>query len=237
MFTRTRFFMIAVSFIAMAIGPQFAFSTVTIDDFKTGTTGRIRHVCGVRTYIQRGLMVGGTRLTHMTINEPPLCLGGNPYRQTASLQVRKEGMLLLNNDYGVHARLDMRYGQDKSGANAPLNLDLTEGSLNDRIRLTFKGNDLYKNSQITVYMHDGTSRSSCGFYVPPMTDNIPFTMDFPFSIFNVEPALGPSDYTDVDYISLMFQSGSAIGSNDLALTSVVATNGASPATILLSSCS
>lgn len=69
-------------------------------------------------------------------------------------------------------------------------------------------------------MNGGSSRTQCGINFLPGPN--PFVMDFPLA--NCATALGTPDYTDVVYISLIFQSGSAVGGNNFAVKSVVATS-------------
>ena len=203
-----------------------AFSNLVIDDFKSGSTARIPVVCGLKDLTQTGSMAGGTRRTRLIVSNPGAnCNLSNKYRQTASLQVKPVGAMILNSDNRVFHRLEVLYGQDALNNIQPLNLDLTEGNLNNRrIRIAFDSMDVGVNFNIVVFMNDGSSRTQCGINFSPGPN--PFVMDFPLANFGT--ALGTPDYTDVDYIALIFQSGSAVGSNDYAVKSVITTNAVTP---------
>ena len=61
--------------------------------------------------------------------------------------------------------------------------------------------------------------AQCGVNQPG--NSIPFTVDFPFNCF--VPNAGPlPDFSDIDLIDLILQSGSAVGANDFAITKVEA---------------
>ncbi len=221
------------SFIFSGFGFQSAVAAIAIDNFRTGLTPRTPIVCNVNDTVQPGSMVGGIRHTRLIVNEAGAsCSVSNKYRQTASMQVRPSA-LIVNSDFKVFHRLEVFYGHDELKQNRPLNLDLTEGGLNNRrIRIAFEAMDLVENFNIVLFMKDGSARSQCSINLNPSTN--PFTVDFPLDSFGV--ALGDADYADVDYIALIFQSGSAMGSNDFAVKSVTATSAITPG-VLISTCS
>ncbi len=229
-----RLLSIAFSSLFFWLMPQFALSNVIIDNFTTGNTPRFQVTCNLKDNTQPGSMAGGARRTRLIVNQPGTsCNPPNQYRQTASMQVRAGGTFLLGSDFKVFHRLEVFYGQDVLNNVTPLNLDLTEGGLaNRRIRIVFDGMDLVENFNIVLFMHDGSARSACSMNISPGIS--PFTIDFPLANFGT--ALGTADYTDVDFIALIFQSGSAIGANDFAVKSVIATSNISP-TAIVSTCS
>lgn len=212
---------------------QTSIAAIAIDNFRTGLTPRISIFCNVNDTVQLGSMVGGIRRTRLIVNEAGAsCSVSNKYRQTAAMQIRPSA-LIVNGDFKVFHRLEIFYGQDELKQNRPLNLDLTEGGLNNRrIRIAFEAMDLVENFNIVLFMKDGSARSQCSMNINPSAN--PFTIDFPLDNFGV--ALGTADYSDVDYIALIFQSGSAMGSNDFTVKSVTATSAITPG-VLISTCS
>lgn len=184
-----------------------------IDDFTTGRY-RVNLRQNDDTNVQRGAKIAGCfRLTHFIV--PP----DNQFNQHATLNIRRQGTLIVSSDYKVFHRLEVTYGVDAQGQNAPLNLNLRGGGY-DRFRVHFDGNDLGVNFNIVVF--DGSGNiSSRGFNVDAGTN--PFDQDFLFDDFVSNGT--PADFTTIAFITLVFQSGSAMGSNDYAITSFEVANG------------
>lgn len=56
---------------------------------------------------------------------------------------------------------------------------------------------------------------------------LPFHVDFPFADF-VQDSAGPIDWSHIDFIFVLFQSGSSLGGCDFAVTKVSAISEAAP---------
>lgn len=183
-----------------------------IDDFTTGKyRANLRE--GENRHVQRGAnVIGCYRLTRFIVPS------ANPFNQTATLDIRRQGALVVSTDYKVPHRLEVKYGVDALGENAPLNLNLS-GSGYDRFRVRFDANDSVVNFNIVVFT--GTAFAQLGYNVE--AGNLPFDVDFPFADFGVGTGV---DFHDIDFIVLVLQSGNAIGSNDYAITSVSVAGGA-----------
>ena len=183
-----------------------------IDDFTTGIY-RVKLRENDDTNIQRGAnIVGCFRQTRFIVP------AGNQFNQTAALEIRREGALIVNSDYKVFHRLEVVYGVDAQGRNAPLDLSLRSAGY-DRFRVRFDGNDLVLNFNIVVFDGDGNI-SSHGFNVSP--DINPFDLDLLFDDFTSNAA--PADFDNIHFIALVFQSGNAVGANDYAITSLKVAN-------------
>jgi hypothetical protein len=200
-----------------------ASANIQIDNFTTGTNTRAEGevICGIKDVVKPGSMIGGLRFSRWLVNpNAGSCSFSNPFGQKASLQVKPTGGLILNSDFRVQHRLDLMYGLDSSGM-APLNLDLTEGGQpNQRIRITFNALDRMENFNIVLLMENGAKRSQCSMNINPSDQQ--FIVDFPLDKFKAQ--LGTPNYSDVDMIDFVFQSGSAIGSGDLAVRSIAVTS-------------
>ena len=185
-----------------------------LDDFTSGPYRR-RLVCGSDNAFQNGTMLGGVRNTSLLV---PCGDASNPFEQAASLEISKGGPLALGSGIRVFHRVEVVYGIDKGNVFAPLSLDLSGF---DRLRLRFDANDLVLNVNVVVFMRDGTARAQAGCNVEPRT--LPFNLDLRLAS-DFVTQLGSADWSDVDAIALIFQSGSAIGANDYAVTAFAATD-------------
>ena len=192
---------------------------VIIDDFRSGSVPRTTVQCSTFDQSQFTNTAGGVRRTRLIAAQMSNTCGvASDYSGAAAVTVGPQGPLTVSSDYGVSHRLELIYGQDIGGNNVPLNLDITEGGLPDRVvRVKFLGLDLMENFVLTVYMNDGGSRSSCGVNLPSSTNGL--TLEFPLSAFI--QALGVADYADVDYFVLMGQTASVMGATDFAIDSIV----------------
>jgi hypothetical protein len=95
-----------------------------------------------------------------------------------------------------------------------MNADLSSA---DRLRVYFLG--LTGTLNFNIQMFTGTSWGQNGCNLPGST--VPFTVELPFTGF-----AGPGfDKSQVNYINLIFQDGSAIGGINFAIASVEAVNG------------
>lgn len=206
---------------AILLLASLADAQLTIDDFSTGFYKKTLS-SGQDTNTQVGTMIGGNRLTGFLVCQTNPCGASNPFGQAASIQVRAKtkiasSALIYSSGYKVSPRLDVEYG-----TGSPLNLDL--GTNYDRIRVTFDGSDLVVNFNIVVFSGTNYSQTGCNLAAAA---NGPVTIDFPFQYFT--PG---ADFTNISAMDFIFQSGSAIGANDWAVTSFQAIpKGAPPAQI------
>ena len=212
---------VATALLGIAVLASFPGSaradSVILDDFTTGAYSKSLH-CGEHSAFRNGTMIGGVRNTFFQV---PCGDGANPFDQTASLEILKDGPLAFGAGIRVFHRVEVLYGFDKGGF-TPLNLDLTGF---DRLRVKFDSNDLVLNFNVVVLMQDGTSRVQAACNLQPGT--LPFNVDLRFAE-DFATQTGTPDWSDVDAVDIIFQSGSAIGANDYAVTAFNATDEADP---------
>jgi hypothetical protein len=122
------------------------------------------------------------------------------------------GGFLFNAGFDAAPRIDMGYGWGST----PMNVNFTPY---DRIRVIFKGLSQPLNFNIQAFT--GTTWAQNGCNVGEL--NRPFSIDFPFTGFSISvPAT--FSWASINYLNFIFQSGSAIGSVDLGISSIVLTN-------------
>jgi hypothetical protein len=198
--------------------PQLARSqNRTLDDFSTGPYSK-QLTAGQDRATQAGAMEGGERLTVFLVCDTGPCGPANPFSQVGSFEVRpandpSPSALIYSAGYKAYPRLEMHYG-----AVTPLRLDL--GTNYDRIRVNFDGSDGVVNFNIVVFSPSGYSQIGCN--LEPIASSV--SIDFPFANFQ-----GQADPTKIDVISFVFQSGTAVGANDWAITSFEAVPTGAPA--------
>jgi len=199
--------------------PQRALSqNLTLDDFSTGPYAR-QLSAGRDVSTQVGSMVGLERQTFFIVCDPGPCGPANPFAQSGSFEIRTgtdvtPSALIYSAGYKVYPRLEVHYG-----AVTPLQLDL--GTNYDRIRVRFDGTDGVINFNIVVFSFSGYSQAGCNLDA----SGNPVSIDFPIANFR-----GEADFTRIDDISFVFQSGTAVGGNDWAVTRFEAVpTGAPPA--------
>jgi hypothetical protein len=199
---RTR--ILALWAVVLAAPPFAGAAERALDDFTTGPKVSFLFT-GDDTSQQAGTMVGGFRRTHFLVAPFPIAHGG-------LFHIPAGGPLIVSCGYKVAHRLELIYGVDGSGANAPLNLDL---SAYDRLVVDFDGSDAGINFNIVVFWASGAYYSIQGFNLD--ASNLPFSVTFPFSLFLPTVPGFPVDWSDIDYIVIVAQTGSAIGANDYAI--------------------
>jgi hypothetical protein len=215
--TRVATALLGIAVLASFPGSARAGSLI-LDDFTTGAYSKRLH-CGERSAFRNGTMVGGVRNTFFSV---PCDVGANAFDQTASLEIMKDGPLAFGAEIRVFHRVEVIYGIDHGNVFTPLNLDLTGF---DRLRVKFDSNDLGLNFNVVVLMHDGTSLVQAACNLDP--GSVPFNVDLRFKEDFLTQA-GTPDWSDVDLIDVIFQSGSAIGANDYAVTAFSATDEVDP---------
>jgi hypothetical protein len=175
-----------------------------IDDFKTGPEVSFLF-SGNDLGLQAGSMVGGFRRTNFIVVPPAVPHPG-------LFHIPAGGPLIVSCGYKVGHRLELIYGVDGSGGGAPLNFDL---SAYDRLVVDFDASDAGVNFNIVVYWASGAYWAIQGFNLA--ASNVPFSVSFPFASFTPGVPMIPPDWSDIDYIVVIAQTGSAIGSNDYAI--------------------
>lgn len=201
---------IAVLLLLVLIGLPATAGAQTVkvlDDFKTGPQWSVLFT-GNDLRVQAGSMVGGFRRTNFIVIP-------NPVVHPGIMQVRSGGPLIVSAGYKVSHRLEVFYGVDGAGANAPLNLDL---SAYDRLVVDFDGSDAGVNFNIVIWWASGALYAAQGINLA--ASSVPFSVQLPFDRFTPGiPGMLPT-FNDIDYIAVIAQSGSAIGANDYAITTL-----------------
>ena len=209
----------AMGITALAAFPNSARAgSSVLDDFTTGPYKKTLR-CGDDSAFRNGTMIGGVRKTYFLV---PCGGGANAFDQPASVDLSKGGPLVFDSGIRVFHRVEAIYGIDNGDVLLPLNLDVSGF---DRLRVRFDSNDLLLNFNVVVFMRDGTARVQAGCNIEPHIQ--PFNVDLRFAD-DFVTQLGTPDWSDVDAIDIIFQSGSAIGANDFAVTSFSATDEVDP---------
>ena len=104
-------------------------------------------------------MLGGYRHTHLIVGDEL----ANPLQQPGGLEILGSGHLVVNGGYQVYPRVEVTYGVDAMGQNAPLNENLAAAG--DRFRLHFDAADRGLNVNVVVFT--GTSYALLGYNLPP----------------------------------------------------------------------
>ncbi|MGH9767286.1 MAG: hypothetical protein ACREAB_07610 [Blastocatellia bacterium] len=194
------------------IGAQVAHAQrLVIDNFKTG-----EHQTSLRNeeevaYQSGAEILGGVRQTFFKVGP------NNEFNQPTRLHIGARGSMIIDSGLKSFWGLFLGYGYDANGGLNPLNQNL-KGY--DRFRINFDSSDLEMGYLIQVYDGNG-NRSTLSSTVSTVGRLTPFHADFPFADF---PAGFPNaiDWNDIDFILVLFQSGSAIAGNDFAVRSIVA---------------
>ena len=207
-------FKLAVSlvlFLAAVAGSAVA-QDRTIDDFTTGPFKQTPVRCGkVAPSSQNGAMLGGNRSTGLLLSPANACGFSQPNSYEFKLATKATPpAFLFNAGYGAGPRIDMGYG-----FGAPMNIDFTPY---DRIRVNFLGLTQPLNFNILVFT--GTTWAQNGCNISEL--NRPFSIELPLNGFIIS---GPSfSWSNINFIDNIFQSGSAIGGVDLAVSSIQLSN-------------
>lgn len=205
---------VVVACFALVAATLCSAQNLTIDNFSTGPYKK-QLASGTNQTSQAGTMLGGSRLTDFLVCDPVPC--HTVFKQTASFQIlpNKKGTsaLIQSAGYKTFPRLVVEYG-----VATPLHLNLS-GSY-DRLRVNFDGIDQVLNFNILAFSDGGYNQTACNLL--PSTN--PVSVDFPL----IDFANSGGDFTDVTRLLFEFQSGSAIGGNDWAVTSFEALPASAP---------
>lgn len=157
-------------------------------------------------------------------------------RQTSALATDTQGLGLVSNlDIGGHHLivssglyssfgLYLGYGYDLNGNSGGMHENFSGC---DRVRITFEASDLELGYAVQVWDGAGAVATLDGA-VSAAGQLSPFSADFLKDDFKGSDAEGnprPIDWTNITYVIVLFQSGSAIGANDFAVRSIVAQGG------------
>jgi hypothetical protein len=194
-----------------------AMAQITVDDFTAGAYSTPALTSGVDQQIQTGdptHLLSGARRTYFTT-------ATNPFGNLAQVKIGKldgtNGVLTAQNGPRQYHRLELLYGVDPiTGVLRPMHVNLSSYT---RFRLTFNSNSTPEDCIIVVYYNNGSSHAQGAVNVPVNLSGGAFSLDIPFSSFGVDPT-----WNSIDYINVIFQSDSAIGANDFALSSITVQN-------------
>lgn len=190
-----------------------------IDDFSSGTIrSALRDPGTTDRQTQIGTMLGGVRGTSFEIVP-----NGNSFFQPAELDIDNPpdtGVpLVVTTGLRTGWRLDMEYGVDTSFTFKPLNYLATDC---DRFRVTFNSASRTLNFNIVAFYTALGHNALDGINLDPSPFTSPFCVDFPFSNFTPGIPGDTPDFTQKPILLLdfVFQSGSAIGGNEFAITKI-----------------
>jgi hypothetical protein len=193
---------------AAAAGP------VLIDDFSTGAYNLTIHA-NRDLSMQQGAMAGGVRCTLLDAKDP------NPYGRPSQLGLGT-GHMFVETGVRVDHAIILMYGWDKTCAGAG-KMSLNLSGL-DRFRIDFDLVSLDLAGAMSVWSPspDGIQPegfSSISICVDGVAADVSFTCDMPFGAF-----AGNVDWSDVQYIGIVFQSAGTIMAHEYAINSIRAIN-------------
>jgi hypothetical protein len=177
---------------------------ILVDDFTTGpdtlvieTTGLIEN----RTQSDdTGHILGGVRCTHFKVTD-------NPFNRPSHLDIRG-GRLVVDNAIRSEHATWLLYGWDEAcGPRGMSNLDLSQ---HEGLRFDFGGLDQDTAGAIVVWGGGGISSIPFG-----VAAGGPRHVDVRRADFS-----GSAEWTDVNYIAIVIQSGGAVPSHDYAIRSI-----------------
>jgi hypothetical protein len=200
-----------------AASTAHAQTELVIDDFKNSpySTVLTNQPTFVVKYQVGPTIVGGVRQTSLTVVQAAPYFG-----QSTQVQIRPNGPLVISGGYKSYFGLYLGYGYTATGGAGHLNLNLSgEGRACpgcDRFRITLDGSDSELSYLMQVLDQNGHYATLNG--TESLAGRIlPFAVDFPFADFVEDPAL-PVDWSHIDYVYVLFQTGNVLGGHDLAVT-------------------
>jgi hypothetical protein len=210
-----------LALVVVAAASAQAQTGLVIDDFKdspyhTSLTSQLELLTAYQTGPN---ILGGVRQTSIVVDQATPHFG-----QPTLMQIRRSGSLVISGGYKSYFGIYLGYGLDAAGGAAPLNLNLTGwgGACPgcDRFRIDFDGSDSELNYLVQVFDSDGQIATAYG---PESLSGrvMPFHVDFPFADF-VQSSARPVDWSRIDYIYVVLQTGNYLGGHDFAVTKVSA---------------
>src|SRR5712692_918277 len=188
-----------------------------IDDFSTGTVLMSLRVPNTQVaHTETGSMLGGVRANVFRIT-------ANQFFQPAELDAHLGGgPLVLTTGLRGFFREDLVYGLDTNFALKPLGYKPVGC---DRFRIAFDSASQGLNFNIVPFQGPGVTPFQDGINLDPSPfAGNPFCVDFLFTNFT-SPGT-PQDFAGkgINAIDFVFQSGSAIGANEFAITKIETTD-------------
>jgi hypothetical protein len=211
-----KFMLSAVVFLLLAVyRPAMTQAQLTIDDFTVGPHN-VTFFSGIDENFQPSdgspSLLSPGRLTRFIVDP-----AGNPLNQPATLDIGG-GFFIVDTGARVFHRLEVFYGIDENLNPVPLNLNLSSFS---KFRVHFDTLDQTLNFNLQVLAGNNPELTQCGVNQDGNPSGIPFFVEFDFACF--VPSMGPPlDFSDIDFIDLIFQTGNVIGGHDYAITLVEA---------------
>jgi hypothetical protein len=190
----------------------------TIDDFTTGAYQSPSYKNGSHQSIQAGSMIGGSRVTGMSICDTTVkgqCAAFNPYSQASSYgffpaKGSRVASMVQTAGYYAPPRIDMGYGFQAA-------MDENFGAY-QKIRINFSG--LSQPLNFNILLFTGTAHAQGGCNMPAYPGS--FSAELPLSLFIVQSQT--FDFAHVTAADVIFQSGSTIGNVSFGVTSIELTN-------------
>src|SRR6266702_3503166 len=206
--------------LAAATSSAYAQDPNILDDFSTGHYQSPGYFYGpAHESVQYGKMVGGSRDTNMNVCPTNAkCPTYNPYNQPSSYgffpaTATKPAAMVQSAGFYSGPRIDMAYG-----FHGTMHEDF---GAYDKIRVNFKG--LSQALNFNIQLFTGTSWAQGGCNIP--TYPAECAIELPLDKFVTTNGF---TFSDVTYMNLIFQDGSAIGGVGFAITSVELTNTTKP---------
>jgi hypothetical protein len=212
MVTRSWFWILTASALALVAPVDASAQVLPIDDFSTGPGSMTLRSTGLRQGAQFGASIlGGIRCMQLRVT-------GNPLGRRATVEVREgtpegtPGYLAVDTGVKVDHAMVLLYGYDSECNATGLNLDLTAY---DRLRLELEAVDLGTAGAVVVFTDTGYASVPLG-----IPDGLNFTQDVLFADFS-----GDADWRHVQQIAIVIQSGGLVAAHDYAIRSVSAAFG------------
>lgn len=209
--------MLIMGVIAQSGRAQINGDELVIDNFTTGSY-KVELSNGSDIKYKTGstnTIVGGVRQTYFSVSQPTT--GG--FNRSSVLDIREGGPMIIESGLKAYFGIYLCYGYDIQGNTNSLNLKLKQRGFN-RFRINLDSSDLEMGYAIQVW--DKNNNRATLFGEQTMKDRYsPSYVDFPFADFE-SGYPNPIDWDAIDFVIVLFQSGSAIGANDFAVTSIVA---------------
>jgi hypothetical protein len=209
--------------------PAQAQTELVIDDFRTGAYSEafVDHPAFVPKYQIGGTIRGGVRQTSLVVTQPDPHLD-----QWTSVQIRRDGPLVISGGYKSYFGLLLGYGYTATGGYGGLNLNLDPHDPDslcpgcDHFRIDFDGSDSEMGYAMEVYDNNGNI-ALLNATQSLKDESVPFPRDFPFAEFKGDPA-HPIDWKHIDFVFVLFQTGNVLGGHDFAVTKITAVPPAAP---------
>jgi hypothetical protein len=207
---RNRITLSLFAFVLLALAIAGA-QDLTIDDFTTGPSNILMYQSGTTNVSKQtgdpNHLIGGLRYTNVNAK-------GNTLNQVSTFQFRpdvknNQSAFIHNGAFYASPRVDMGYGW---GAVMHVDLGSYRNDSKGLIRVNFKG--LAENLNFNIQLFTGTkwAQGGCNIAAYPGA----FSVELPLDKF----ADTGINFADVTYVNFIFQSSSAIGAVNFAVSSI-----------------